>query len=186
MQKTKQKPLPGQKSKAAIRERLEKVARRYERLVVLVSEGRTDEMTAGLDGNDAVAFAEFIGFAHSLDSTVIVEFVAGGEETLGNWITGIVARYGVLNGEVQLLQEETLWELFLGRAGMNAFAAQGVVVGLKAPDGSDTAHLNKGGHFGLGAFVRMGFQERVRRFGELLGGTRVLRRVSEVVDRRWE
>lgn len=80
-----------------------------------------------------------------------------------------------------MLLEETHWELFLRRAGLNAFAAQAVLAQLKAPDGVDAGSPSKAGTFGLTAFVEMGREQRVRRFG-MMCGVRLMERVSAVVD----
>jgi hypothetical protein len=183
LQKIKQKPLPGQKTKPAVRERLEKVSIRYKKLIVLVSEGHRDESTNGLDGNDCNAFSEFLGFALGLESNVVVQFVGGGEETLSRWLANIIVQQGA-NGDI-LLDDETHWELFLRRAGMNAFAAQFVMAILKAPDGVDLQSPSKKGHFGLAAFVEMGRHQRMTTFAAICG-ERLLKRVSDAVDARWE
>lgn len=186
LQKIKQKPLPGQKSKSAFKERIEKVTARYERLVILVSEGYVDESTNGLDESDTLALAEATGFCSSLNASVIIQFVGGGEETLAKWLVAIMVQYGS-QGEssVPLLEDETLWELFLRRAGMNAYAAQAVIAELKAPDGVDVEGESKAGLFGITAFVEMEQEERIARFERLLGGRRVLQRVGSALDADW-
>jgi hypothetical protein len=184
IRKVAQRPLPGQKVKVEIRDRVERVSLRYERLVVLVSEGNEEETTNGLPESDSLALAEFVGFCSSLEPTVVVQFIAGGEETLGKWLVAMMIQYGTQDIGTQLLQDETLWELFLRRAGMNAFAAQVVIAALKAPEGVESEG-SKAGVFGLTAFVEMGPEERVRRFGALLGGTRVLDLVGKCVDAKW-
>jgi hypothetical protein len=186
LQKIKQKPLPGQKSQPAFKSRLRKVSLRYERLVVLVSEGCPDESTNCLAEFDTLALAELIGFCGSLDISTTVQFVAGGEETLAKWVAAVMSQYS-LQGEsaIPLLQEETLWELFLRRAGMNAFAAQAVISQVKAPEGVEVNSPSKAGMFGITALVEMGSQERLRRFEGLLGGSRVLNRVGRLLDGNW-
>jgi hypothetical protein len=186
LQKIKQKPLPGQKSKSAFKERIEKVSGRYERLVVLVSEACADESTTGLAETDTLALAELTGFCGSLDESVTIEFVGGGEETLAKWLVAVMTCYGSpAESRVPLLQDETLWELFLRRAGMNAYAAQAVIAELKAPDGVELSGGSKAYLFGITAFVEMGQEERMARFEGLLGGRRVLQRVGRVLDATW-
>ncbi|KAI9846750.1 MAG: hypothetical protein M1830_007430, partial [Pleopsidium flavum] len=109
-------------------------------------------------------------------------------EELAKWIAGVMIKYGVRESSAHLLQDETLWELFLRRAGLNAFAAQVILAALKAPDdqaSGDTIQRD-GADFGLTAFVKMPMKERIRRFEHLLGGTRILLRVSEQLDIRWQ
>lgn len=65
---------------------------------------------------------------------------------------------------------------------MNSYAAQEVVSSLKA---LEDVHPSRNGVFGIGRFVQMEHDERIRRFGPVLGGERVLGRVSSVIDARW-
>ena len=101
---------------------------------------------------------------------------------------------------IQLRQEETNWELFLRRAGMNAYAAQAVLASLRPPvldrrwerldmgsralrpnfDGAED--VNK--QWGLAAFARMSHAERVRKFEGMIGRG-MLERVGRVLDGRW-
>lgn len=184
LQKIKQKPLPGQKGKSAIRERLEQVGARYEKLVVLVAESRDDETTIELDESDSLALTEFVGFSTGFETSISVLFVAGGEETLAKWLASIITQRCVV-GELSLLAEETHWELFLRRAGLNAFAAQAIIAELKAPDGVDAGSPTKAGQFGLTAFVEMGREQRIGRFSPLCGRV-LMERVSAVIDGTWE
>ena len=182
LQKIKQKPLPGQKAKAAIRDRIEKVCVRYEKLIVLVSEGSTTEKTHGIDANDCEALSEFIGFTSGLDCTITVQVIGGSQETLAKWITTTISQN---QAPLNLLDEETHWEVFLRRAGMNAVAAQVVISILQAPDGVDPLSPSKAGFFGLTAFVEMGREERIAKFGQMCG-TRVIERICAIVDGVWK
>jgi hypothetical protein len=182
MQQIKQKPLPGAKIKAAIRERLEKVSLRYEKLILLVLQGSGENMAAGLAEKDCLAFAEFAGFLSGLETPISMQFVGGGDKALSKWIVSNIIQYRV---DTILLADETHWEVFLRRAGLNAFAAQEVIARVKAPDGVNPHSPSKAGIFGLTSFVEMGEEERVARFGQVCG-PKVLARVSAVIDARWE
>jgi len=185
LQKIKQKPLPGHKTKVAIRDRLEKVSIRYDKLIVLVSEARADETTNGFDENDTLAFAEFIGFTAGLPANVIVQFIAGGEETLSKWLTSaILQHYVPAEKHIPLVEDETHWELFLRRAGMNTFGAQSILADLKAPDG-DTGSPTEDGTYGLVYFVEMDRDARKTMFGEKCGEG-VIDRVSDMLDKPWK
>jgi hypothetical protein len=101
---------------------------------------------------------------------------------------------------IQLRQEETNWELFLRRAGMNAYAAQAVLASLRPPvldrswekldmgsragraDGYEEAAETK--RWSLAAFVRMSEEERARKFEGMIGRG-LLTRVGKVLDARW-
>jgi hypothetical protein len=189
LQKIKQRSLPGQVARSAIRDRILSISPRYERLLILISEDRhTNDITGGvsqLDTNDCEALIEFTSFCSTLPSEVTTTFIAGSEDDLAKWIVAMMVKHGVADqGEIKLLQDETQWEVFLRRAGMNAFAAQAVLGKLKAPSGGEGGAVD-GVDFGLTAFVKMSLEERLARFETLLGGRRVLGRVSRVLDARW-
>ena len=190
LQKIKQRSLPGQVSHSAIRERVLRTSPRYERLLILVSEDRNDG-ACQLDNGDSTALIEFTAFCSNLkESEAHVTFLAGGEEDLAKWIVAMMIKYAVAeHEEVKLIQDETLWEIWLRRAGMNAFAAQTVLGKVKEREscsGTDWAE-GKGcdGGWGLKAVVKMSARERYKRFEALLGGGSVLGRLGEVVDGRW-
>lgn len=193
LQQIKQKALPGHIQHGGIRERIATLADRYEQLVVLVSEGRSTSLEGSenadrnLDDRDCKALSSLITFATPLDSDVRVLYVTGGEETLASWSVSCMRRYGIDGSEIKLVPDETLWEVFLRRAGMNAFAAQAVLIALKepSPDSDNVLDKIESGGYGLPAFVRMRPEERTRRFAAMLGGSRLLTRVSRVIDGGW-
>lgn len=193
LQKIKQRSLPGQISRSSIRDRIIRAAKRYERLVILIGQG--NDSTIDLNGDDAIqtslnpitdgdcaALAEFMAFCSTLKEDVQALFVPGGDEQLAQWTVATMAKYGSDN--MSLVQDETLWELFLRRAGMNAFAAQAVLCEL-GPPSQDFERGQEPVESGLIAFVKMSLEERLRRFEGLLGGRSVLMRVSESLDARW-
>ncbi|KAK4237334.1 hypothetical protein C8A03DRAFT_16108 [Achaetomium macrosporum] len=193
MIKLRQKPLPGQAigtNSISFCRVVENVAIRYERLVVLVSEGNKHSDTASpLSQSDARALAEFQGFAAGLQTAdVQAMYVGGGVETLAKWVAAKICEFAKEAVAVRdlLLPIETFWEVFLRRAGMNMYAAQVVLGRLKVPDNRPAVGRGRGQVFGLPLFVMMSRQERIRLFGELFGGRRVLERVSEVIDERWK
>ncbi|KAL8825383.1 MAG: hypothetical protein Q9191_004451 [Dirinaria sp. TL-2023a] len=188
LQKIKQRALPGQASKAAIRERIERIAMRYERLVVLVSSNSMEELQSDtfspvvriLDEKDCEALVDFNAFCLGIHEEIQVIFTAGDAETLAKWIVGLMIKHGYANGQMKLLQEETLWEIFLRRAGFNAFAAQAILAELKGPDTSnfEKESRDSAAYFGLAAFIRMSLQERAHRFERLLGGRNLIESYS--------
>lgn len=192
LQKLKQRPLPGQVSTSGIRDTIASTAVRYERLLVLVSEGNSMPTEEGavpriLDQLDCEALVDLTTWAHSLDSDVQLSYVPGGEQELSGWLVAAFTQHGNVDGSMRVLQDETMWERWLRVAGMNAYAAQAVLVQLKIPD-VDSPGIGPTGmqkRFGVAAFVSMTVEERVERFGAILGGQRVLRRVSEAIDGGW-
>lgn len=186
-----QKPQPGTKGKSMFWNRIQKISARYERLVVLVSEGSNRETVMPLGSADAKGLAEFQGFAAGLPSDVSVMYVAGGELTLTTWAAAVIANYAGEGSEVQdlLVDSETWWELFLRRAGLNIYAAQ-VILSLLKMEGK---RWNENQHGrtddtpsqALPLFVQMSREQRITRFEGLLGGRRVLERVSKTLESKW-
>ena len=194
LQMIKQRSLPGQKSKSAVRERILRTSPRYERLLVLVSQNRNTDPTLDIstgvqffDDDDGTAFAEFAAFCSNLPDEVQTFFVAGGEEDLAKWIVAAMAKQGMSADQgMKLLQAETLCEVFMMRAALNAFAAQAILARLKAPDQNEVDTVDaQETNFGLTAFIKMSVEERYTQFETLLGGRRLLRRVSQVLDATW-
>lgn len=192
LQKLKQRPLPGQMSTSSIRDTIASTAIRYERLLVLVSEGNSTPTEEGavprtLDQLDCEALVDLTTWVHSVDSDVQISYVPGGEQELASWLAAAFIQHGSIDGSMRLLQDETMWERWLRVAGLNAYAAQAVLVQLKVPDldaqGSGSMEVQN--RCGAAAFVSMTAEERVERFGAVLGGGRVLRRVSEAIDGGW-
>lgn len=199
LQKLKQRPLPGQEASfLGVCQTFARVATRYERLIVFLNEGlhSTSEPQTHirtLDDLDSAAIADAIGHFSQLDTEVQVSYVPGGDEELANWIAAAVTRYAPCLEFFTLLDEETVWERFLRNAGMNVFAAQVVLEQLKPPvsehdrDSSTTPAPAPSRHlefedYGLAAFVRMDVGERLQRFGPLIGGERMLKRVNVAID----
>lgn len=178
-----QKPR-SQSAKNSLQERIEKVSLRYDRLIILVGgEGGPDDTLREMGSSDAAALTDFHGFASGLLCNTLVYYIGGGDDTLSRWVVSLVCRHGQSDPNIQsgLIEAETLWELWLRRAGFNVYAAQTVAGQLRVPMiETDT----KRGHRGLAAFVTMTRNERMRRFGPTVG-PRVLERVSEAVDEIW-
>ncbi|KAF2162629.1 hypothetical protein M409DRAFT_58049 [Zasmidium cellare ATCC 36951] len=195
LQKLQQKPLPGQTSSFGIQEQIAVVATRFERLIVLVGDRPTmDDGQAPLhmmDANDSAAIADLINQTTVLETDVEVVYVAGGIDNLARWAAATISRNVV--GDHRLLREETLWERFLRKAGMNAHAAQAVLAAMQpapsasipASDSSHTASSATTINSGLAKFVALGPEDRIQRFGPMMGGDRVLRRINRVLDAGW-
>ncbi|KAA6406764.1 MAG: hypothetical protein FRX48_09487 [Lasallia pustulata] len=191
LQKIKQRALPNQTLWSSVRERVVRTSSRYEKLLVIVSEGRLEgDITdvGALDSQDCEALAGFVCLCSQLECEAPVTYVGGGEEHLAKWIVGVMASHAPTSPKLKLLQDQTLWEIFLRRAGMNAYGAQVVLAELKCPvNGVKTVpgSPDPGIEFGLTAFVKMSLEERLRRFETIFGGRRLLLRVSKALDARW-
>ncbi|PNP59284.1 hypothetical protein THARTR1_01030 [Trichoderma harzianum] len=176
--KVKQRPLPGSQSQTPLRERVQKVSQRYETLIVLVSESQPKgEFMGTVAPSDTAAYAEFLSFAVALDGDVDVHFIPGATETMASWVLAFMCRYSSRSEALSrfLSSEETPWEIFLRRAGMNIVAAKVLSKTL----------FEQGGASGLAAFLNMPVPERVARFGPLLGGEKGLFLSAKAIDRRW-
>jgi hypothetical protein len=79
-----------------------------------------------------------------------------------------------------LLQEETIWSLFLQRCGLNVFASQAILSALQKDNGVER-HGNS--EWGLRRFVQMSHDERVGLFGKNgICGTKALVRVNAALN----
>ncbi|KAF2227036.1 hypothetical protein BDZ85DRAFT_257145 [Elsinoe ampelina] len=183
LQQIKQRPLPGSESQLnTVHSRILSLNSRYEHLVVLVSEGLptsysdTAAPSRGLDGSDAMALNALTNLGANLSCTVEVIFVPGGEAELARWAVAKTCRIGRANSLsselANRLGDETVQEVWLREAGLNAFAAA-VVVASGGPRMSGTAR-----------FVMMSTEERDGAWGLLLG-ERLVARVGSVLDQRW-
>ena len=187
-QKIKQRSLPGQIARSGVKERIARASLRYEKLIILIHEGRiTTDIpaveTTDLNNSDCEALIELSNFCSTLQSEVQTIFVAGGEEDLAKRIVAMMVKYGISEPNLRLLQDETHWEIFLRRVGMNAFAAQAILADLTEPSGRTERGISVDHR--LAAFVKMSAEERFARYETLLGGRQLLARVSQVLDPRW-
>lgn len=176
--KVRQRPLPGSQSQSPLRERVQKVSQKYETLLVLVSESHpVGEFLGELAPSDIAAYADFVSFTVALDGDINVQLVPGAEQTMASWISAYLSQNSFKShGMKRLLSsEETEWEIFLRRAGMNVFAAKILSKTL----------FEQAGASGLAAFLTMPVQERVARFAPLLGGEKVLCLTAKALDRSW-
>ncbi|KAK4213498.1 hypothetical protein QBC37DRAFT_387988 [Rhypophila decipiens] len=193
MVKLRQKSLPGTPG-SDFRSQVENVASKYETLLVLISEGnKHSESITPLNGSDANALVEFHGFVAGLSCQISVMYIGGGQETLAKWVASSISQHANEGAPVQdpLLEEETCWEVFLRRAGMNSFGAQAVLGLLKNPEADEeevqtaTVGATAGRLYGLPLFVMMSAEERIVMFEDIFGGRKVLEWVSEVLDWEW-
>ncbi|KAK3318992.1 hypothetical protein B0H66DRAFT_575586 [Apodospora peruviana] len=184
--KLRQRPLPGKIGQVIFRHIVRNVALRYERLVILVNEGnKYSESMSPLSQSDANALVDLQGFAIGLQTEVHVIYAGGGNATLVKWVAALICNYTpeTQRAEELLLEEETFWELFLRRAGMNVYAAQVVLAEVKPPDGEPA--MGRGHMHGLPVFVTMTPEERIVMFEDVLRGRKLLNRVSEAIDEPW-
>jgi hypothetical protein len=103
LQQIKQRPLPGQSDRSRVEEHVSMLQLRYERLLVIVSEGLNNEMeTQGSsrpdDARDKEALTRFKKFASQLEGEVISKYVPGGNRALAHSIVVEMTNYGLPHG----------------------------------------------------------------------------------------
>jgi hypothetical protein len=179
-----QKSLPGQVTRNVVRERIVQLMRRYERLIIMVHEDRGSNQQRPLDSRESSELVSLINFCAAQNHDIQVMYIPGDESALATWIVVSMVRYGLDEPEVQLLSETSSWEMFLRKAGMDVFAAQVVLVKLKVPESTPASTTEQ--QYGLPAFITMSEAERLRRFGALFGGEKILRKVSMAIDGSWK
>ncbi|KAF7196673.1 hypothetical protein HII31_02043 [Pseudocercospora fuligena] len=160
-----QKPLPGREHEyQPFLSKIQKISLRYSTLILLIN-GSPTHNTAALNSFTSQTATNIP------DCEVRIIFIPSeSNEDLVKWIAACIAKYS--SPAIKILEEETYWERFLRTAGLNAFAAQAILDALKPGD--------------LASFVLTSEEERVHRFGALLGGETVLRRASKAIDATWE
>ena len=187
VQKLHQRPLPGSKAPQALQARLVSVAPEYESVVLFVSQSLNKDIApTALTASDSTAVAEITAFSKSayfksLNVDVSVVLSVGGEKHLAHWLAAYVAQHSPSIPDIILKLEETRWEVWLRRIGLNAFAAQAL---LSALGNSGTSKDSNGTSFGLAELVRMQASERTRMFSGLLGSA-AMDRVNRVLDTKW-
>ena len=163
-------------------------------------------LTNPLDNLDCTAISEFSAWtvtALTPGPETRILYIPGGDSEAASWLAAAISHNHHPGGLVTdttaaatdnntaddafcLIRDETMWERWLRAAGLNAFAAQVVLRGLRMKDsppgsGEDFAKPR----FGLQAFIAMSSEERIEMFASLLGGERVLKRVSSGLDGGW-
>ncbi|KAJ4353034.1 hypothetical protein N0V95_003752 [Ascochyta clinopodiicola] len=202
LQQIKQLPLPGQALRSPVKERISTLQARYERLVVLISEGLREELgySRPEDARDTESLKGLEIFAAQLEGDVVVRYVEDGEQKLARSVVECMGEYGLPSGgkdmsNIKLFAMETTWEIFLRRAGLNPFAAQAIIASLKVPTVVRLLRLPSSPAAyepqrtveaaGLSMFLLMEPEDRAKHFQSLMGGRRILDRVSALLDQRW-
>lgn len=190
LQKIRQCSLPGQAVRFIVRERVTRVAPRYERLLILVSKDNMIDYSTNENSDvapreidsDYKTASDFMGFCASLKYDIQAMFIAGKEEQLTEWIVAMMAKHSGVDFGIKLISEETKWELFLRTAGFNSFAAQAILgecTGQITAAGGSTAATSR-----LSDFLKMSVEKRVERFEKMFGGSELLKRVSSQLEAR--
>jgi hypothetical protein len=103
LQHLKQRALPGQPDRSPVKERMKALHLRYERLIVMTSQGPRGELdqqnsSRPEDPRDKEALSEFERFAAKLEGEVLIKCIRGGEEALAHSIVVEMIQYGLPHG----------------------------------------------------------------------------------------
>lgn len=160
-----------------------------------------EAFTAQLEGEVLVKFVR--GGEQALARSIVIEMerygLPHGSVDIGD-IKPLAAETNVSTHSMGFYESITelivaQWEIFLRRSGLNPFAAQVIVASLKVPfdvqipatssSSRSTGDAKTVAVSGLPALLMMHEEERVRGFQALMGGSRILRRISKVLDQEW-
>lgn len=193
LQSLNQRPLPGQKSATGLssaHDRVADLACSYSQIIVLVH--HTTSTDSATQSKIALTQASFAVFCQNFTRTsptnirgILPCWVpcvdpASTSNTINAWVWQIISRCAYLNGSPKspqpgqlahpiMIQEETLWELFLCKAGMNPLAAQVVISSLKRSGMQSRTGTDQETIWGLRRLVAMSSQERTELFGQMIG-----------------
>lgn len=196
-QQTTQAHLPGHGSpglSSPIKERIVRVAQRYEILYVLV------QVPSSLDTKTLSSIRELSAFCLSLSQICTIQTLLVQLDHTLEWVLAIATKHAVPNttssedatsqGEMlwpSYLDEQTQWEHFLRRAGLNPFAAQSVLDILRNSTIMPSQHDTSAGRRAreLSRFIELSREARRELFQDTVG-QRVLRRVENAVEMDWQ
>ncbi|CRG83906.1 hypothetical protein PISL3812_01262 [Talaromyces islandicus] len=195
-QQTTQTHLPGQGSpglSSPLKERIVRVARRYETLYVLV------QVPSSLDPKTFSSIRELSVFCLSLGRICTIQTLLVQTDHTLEWVLSIATKHAVSiatssesNTQAETLwpsylDEQTQWEIFLRRAGLNPFAAQSVLDILRnsstMPYQDDTSAGRQVRD--LSTFIELSREARRELFQDAIG-QRVLQRVENEVEMDWQ
>ncbi|KAG6081517.1 hypothetical protein E4U15_002842 [Claviceps sp. LM218 group G6] len=168
-----QKPLPGSTVQTAIRQRVTNLSRKYRKLTIVVFDSsQPKDVMSDLSPKDIDIYREFVCFASSMEASIAVHLVSGGDKTLGRWILSLmiplVPRLIELDKTTAI--GNTTWELFFRQMGLNVRAAQVLSHGL----------FQEFGTSGITAFLTMISPERMK-YGRKLGIERHVAQCASVL-----
>jgi hypothetical protein len=203
LQALNQKSLPGQgvASQNIVQSRVLRLAQDYDRLFILITIPSSVGMLAQAQVDTMTAFAGFCASLFSNGALVAMPIWVTSKpdppaihEAFHRSVWDLIWRYGFPDTDpslsprqdihtVSLINEETLWEQFLRRMGLNPMAAQIVIGALKRLDPpGESINLNQS--WGLRRFVQMHPDERSTMFVGTLG-SKVLDRINGTIEQIW-
>lgn len=195
-QQTTQTHLPGHGSpglSSPMKERIARVAQRYERLYILI------QASSILDTKTMSSVRELSAFCLSLGKICTIQTLLMESDHTLEWMLAIATKHALSNATTSsendtqgkilwpsYLDEQTQWELFLRRAGFNPFAAQSVLDILRnSPMTSGDNTVKDLQARDLSRFIEMSREARRELFQDAVGH-RVLHRVENAVEMDWQ
>lgn len=195
-----QRPLPGQQSKTGLSPAHDQVCsalRQYDHIFVLVHFMPTGDTEADLKMQ--TSRSEFASFCYGLAShcergEILVTPIwlpcmqaLSTSDLVNAWVWRVIRQHGYRprvcsQNQTQgaLIDDVTLWELLLIKAGLNPMAAQVVIGFLKPPAGMVESGMDV--NWGLRRLIQMSKEERHKMFDVAIG-QRAVERLCEAVSR---
>ncbi|OJJ44959.1 hypothetical protein ASPZODRAFT_134379 [Penicilliopsis zonata CBS 506.65] len=210
-----------QEINSPLRERIFRLAHRYERLYIFISHSpveNRDRTVLAADKGTLASVASLTAFCTSLSSLAIVIplMISSLPYSHAEWILALAHKHATAlpNTERDILPsgftainvpvtttdrkktnlhltfspEETPWEIFLRRAGLNPFAAQMVLADLGHHNGHGPRYKSDGSHMHfckedsvLSRFIELDSEARARLFSEVVG-MNTIKRIGDVID----
>ena len=167
---------------------IQALTNQYSHITVLVITPEADIPQLSKRDRDAVASLRRLasdlryGTSDSFGTHVQVDCVSAGIIQLARQLIVVIAGKPVdlqAAPPFELMSEETQWDLWLRRAGLNAWVAQILTRGQPAVQGQDIERILWSG---LQGFAAMPEEEKIDTFSVALEGEAMVRRVSRAVE----
>lgn len=201
-----------------LRERIARLSLRYDYIYVLVCHApsnttslNTTSPTLTMDQKTLSSVQSLISFCASLSnhSSIISLVVPSAQNAILEWIITLANKHAysfknlkepnigstTINGpeyqpSFESIHEETPWELFLRRAGLNPFAALAVLDFIEWRESSESAdipgsiNMERYRSRGLSTFIEMDPDVRRKMFDTIIG-RRAIEAIEHAIEREW-
>lgn len=197
LQSLRQRPLPGKKSiscLSSVHDQIVGLHQGYESIFVLIHYLALPHQIS--TDNDFLEQTQFISFCHTLFKNAVTlcqkispiwipcTKASNTPEMVNSWVWRMVNEHAFLNASVEigasalrpdstlpmaLIEDETLWELFLVRAGLNPMAAQVVIGSLGRTRNLDDVYADSQSQWGLRKLASMSAEGRHVMFDNKIG-----------------
>ncbi|KEF55371.1 uncharacterized protein A1O9_08121 [Exophiala aquamarina CBS 119918] len=194
LQAINQRSLPGQNATSSdnkVRRKVQVLAQDYDHVFVVATVSRI--LGDAFPQSHMDVISTFTGYCASFMSAIVTpvwvvpeKVPAKTDAAINAWTWSLICQHAFpaskQSSPVTLIHDETSWEHFLRKAGMNPMSSQ-VVLGMLHKDSSTQEdHANE--PWGLSRLVRMSTDERMKSFEGVIG-ERAVGRISAALDREW-